>query len=505
MQSADLRMRFMSEYKGDIKDPILTLLLDTLDAYFKDVQSQALLTTYAQRSDQVSDGLFEILRRHLFGQLFPGPAYAVAQATLREVATARPLSLDQTCYFSLQDPQGSRILFAPQQNVWIIPAQSNDVRVDVFGDDAALGFAVVPESLANHPGEYATVYTGDCDPLLVERLRCRLPQPVLRGRDDTTPSDVMQRRYPGVFQTASEFFTTPFQSRFLHIPFEILSAGRRGSRGEEIVWIPLQGIGDFAGELRQKLTLNAFPVWNMTEREMLAVQSDAFRFRLPMENHLTQETIISTVEDLGSDPPIEYVDAATTLDPGYPFQYAAAANPQRDEIVLSLSPSPTGDVRIRYFQYDLGEGCLNIAAGRSFAFYQGIDEHIKSVQSLTPTQRIDILNDKERVWNYFRSLLASRNRWVSRDDLRNAVAAFPPFASRLRVVVREKIRFEERVGRAPQGFLTPYTEILVPVRDPHLLEEPERTYFQHELGLYLKKRTVSGSFVRVKLVSSDDV
>jgi hypothetical protein len=505
MQSADLRMRFMSEYKGDIKDPILTMLLDTLDAYFKDVQSQALLSTYAQRSDQVSDGLFEVLRRHLFGQMFPGPAYAVVQATLREVASARPLTLDQTSYFTLQDPQGNRVLFAPQQNVWIIPAQSNDVRIDVFGDDAALGFNVVSESLGAHPGEYATVYTGDVDPLLVERLRCRLPQPATRGTEDEQRFDAMRRRYPGVFQATAEFFKTPFQSRFLYIPFELLAAGRRGNRSEEIVWIPFQGIGQQAGELRQKLTLNAFPVWNLTEREMLAVQSDAFRFRLPIENHLTQETIVSVVEDLGSDPPIEYIDAATTLDPGYPFQYTSSADPKRDEILLSLSPSPTGDVRIRYMQYDLGEGCLNIAAGRSFAFYQGIDERVKSVQSLTPTQRIDVLNDKERVWNYFRSLLASRNRWVSRDDLRNGVAAFPPFASRNKIIVRDKIRFEEKVGRAPQGFLTPYTEILVPVRDRVLLDEPEKTYFQHELGLFLKGKSVSGNFVRVKLISVDDV
>jgi hypothetical protein len=498
-------MRFMSEYKGDIKDPILTILLDTLDAYFKDVQSQALLSTYAQRSDQVSDGLFEVLRRHLFGQMFPGPTYAVAQATLREVASARPLQLEQSHYLSLQGQEGNRILFAPQQSTWIVPAHTNDVRIEVFGDDLSLGFNIVPESLHAHPDAVVSVFTGDVDPLLVERLRCRLPQPVDHGTKGLSKHAPIRERYPGLFNTTAEFFHTPFHSRFLNIPFDVLQNAGRSARGDEVIWIPFQGLGPFAGELGQRLTLNAFPVWNLVERGMLGVQVDSFRYRLPIASHETQETIIVGLEDVGVDPPIEYVDAATTVDPGYPFQYTTSANIKRDEILLALSPPPTGDVRIQYLQYELDDSILNIAAGRSFGFHQGIDERVKSVQSLTPTQRIDALNDKERIWDYFRSLLASRNRWVSRDDLRTGVAMFPPFSSRRKVILKEKIRFHEKVGRSPQGFLTPFTEIVVPVRERAILDEPDRTYFQHELGLYLKSKTVNGNFVRVKLVSPDEL
>jgi hypothetical protein len=129
---------------------------------------------------------------------------------------------------------------------------------------------------------------------------------------------------------------------------------------------------------------------------------------------------------------------------------------------------------------------------------------VKSVQSLTPTQRIDVLNDKERIWDFFRSLLASRNRWLTRDDLRNAVSTFPPFSSRHKIIVTEKIRFKEKVGRAPAGFLTPFTEIVIPVREKELLQDPDLTYFEHELGTYLKSRSVSGNFLKPKLISEDE-
>lgn len=73
MAFSDFKMRFASEYKGDVKDPVLTTILQTLDGYQQEIQSQLLLSVYAQRSDQISDGLFEVLRRHLFGQMFPAP------------------------------------------------------------------------------------------------------------------------------------------------------------------------------------------------------------------------------------------------------------------------------------------------------------------------------------------------------------------------------------------------------------------------------------------------
>lgn len=497
-------MRFMSEYKGDIKDPILTMLLDTLDAYLKDVQNQTLLSTYAQRSDQVSDGLFEVLRRHLFGQMFPGPAYTVAQGSLREVTSAPAVLLKHHHYFNLQDQEGNKVLFAPQRPTWIVPSHTNDIRVETSGDNLLLGFNILIDNLPAEPDGAVSVYTGNVDPLLCEQLRCRLPQRIDRARDGVREAG-MRRRYPGTFDVAGDFFTTPFESRFLFIPFDLLQNAGQKTRGEGVVWLNFPGLASHAQELNQKLTLNAFPMWNFVDQEMLAVQIDGFRYRLPITSHASQETLIYAAEDIGVDPPVEYMNAATVADPGYPYQYTTSANIKRDDIILSVSPPPSGDLKLRYYQYDLGEACLNIAAGRSFGLYEGIDERIKSVQSLVPTQRIDVLNDKERVWDYFRSLLASRNRWLTRDDLRAAVGTFPPFSSRRKIIAKEKIRFRESVGRAPEGFLTPFTDIVIPVREKELLAEPDKTYFEHELVKYLKSRSVSGNFVRTRLISEDNV
>ena len=494
----------MSEYKGDIKDPILTMLLDTLDAYLKDVQNQALLSTYAQRSDQVSDGLFEVLRRHLFGQMFPGPAYTVAQASLREVSSAPPVFLQDHHYFNLQDQEGNKVLFAPQRPTWIVPSHTNDVRVESSGDDLSLGFSIIVGNLPAEADGFASVFTGEVDPLLCERLRCRLPHRIVNAHA-VGEQNIVRNGYPGVYGVAADFFKTPFESRFLHIPFDLLQNAGQRTRAEGVVWLQFPGLAPYVQELNQKLTLNAFPMWNFIRQEMLAVQIDGFRYRLPIASHAAQETIIYSAEDVGVDPPVEYVDAATVADPGYPYQYTTSANIRRDDIILSVSPPPAGDLKLRYYQYDLGESCLNIAAGRSFGLYEGIDERIKSVQSLVPTQRIDVVNDKEKVWEYFRSLLASRNRWLTRDDLRAAVGTFPPFSSRRKLVAKEKIRFQENVGRAPEGFLTPFTDILIPIRERELLTEPDKTHFEHELVNYLKSRSVSGNFVRTRLISEDDV
>ena len=122
------------------------------------------------------------------------------------------------------------------------------------------------------------------------------------------------------------------------------------------------------------------------------------------------------------------------------------------------------------------------------------------MQSLTPTHRIEAINNKENVWKYFRSLLASRNRWLTKDDLRAAIISYPPFANAGNFVAANNIEFEEKVGRV-KGFLTPYTEIKVPISEGELLIEPDKNYFERQLGLYLKDKTVNGNFVRVNLVS----
>jgi hypothetical protein len=213
-----------------------------------------------------------------------------------------------------------------------------------------------------------------------------------------------------------------------------------------------------------------------------------------------------SVYDTGHEPPIEYKPAASVMDPGYPYQYTTSFDPDRGEIYLTLSPPPaTGQVVARYWQYELNDGCVGLAPGKPLQHDKGASMSIKTVQSLSPTERLDIFDDnrkeeRKKVWDYFRSLLASRNRWLTRGDLRNAVLAFPPFSDPEIGIEPEKILFDEKVGRV-RGFLTPYTEITVPVASAELLLEPDRSHFERQLGMYIKTRTVNGNFVRARLVN----
>ncbi len=503
MTFIDFKSRFINQYRGDIKDPILTTILQTLEAYQGEVQDQLLLSTYAQRSDQVSDGLFEVLRRHLFGQMFPGPAYVVLQSTLREVKTAQPVLLEQAHYFNVQDKEGAKVLFAPQYPTWIVPANTNDVRIDSYGDDLMLGFNIFTSNLQEIENGEVSIFTGDIDPLLVERLRCRITQTTGFKVIENSRKSVIRTKYPGNYNIIDDFFLTPYDSRFIKIPFDIFIAASSSKGKDELIWIPFPGLGEFAQDLEKKLTLNSFLAWNMVEMEALALPIDQFRYNIPITAHKSKETIITSVTDLGAEPPIEYMHAATVLDPCYPFQYTTSVDIHKDEIVLAFSPPPSGTVKVQYCQYDIGDNCINIASGRSFGLYQGIDESVKSAQSITPTHRIEALNNKEHIWNYFRSLLASRQRWLTKDDLRAAVVGYPAFSQRSDIVKSNNISFEEKVGRV-KGFLTPFTEISVPVNDVALLSEPDKSYFEKLLGLYLKSRTVNGNFLRIKLVSVED-
>jgi hypothetical protein len=503
MTSNDYKSRFISQYKGDIKDPILTTILETLEAYQEEVQDQLLLSTYSQRSDQVSDGLFEVLRRHLFGQMFPGPAYVVLQSTLREVKTALPVLLEQFHYFNVQDKEGVKVLFAPQYPSWIVPANTNDIRVDSYGDDLMLGFSIFVGNLTEIENGEVSIFTGDVDPLLVERLRCRITQAAGFKVNKNKKKSVIRTKYPGNYNIIDDFFLTPYESRFITIPFDVFITAASSKAKDDLIWIPFPGLGEFAQDLEKKLMLNSFLGWNMVQMEALALPIDQFRYSIPISNHKSKETIITSVMDLGSDPAIEYVHAATVLDPGYPFQYTTSVNIHKDEIVLAFSPPPSGTVKVQNFQYDIGDDCINIASGRSYGLFQGIDERVKSAQSITPTHRIETLNNKEHIWNYFRSLLASRHRWLTKDDLRAAIIGYPPFSHRDDIVKSDNISFEEKVGRV-KGFLTPFTEIKIPVHDSGILSEPDKSYFEQHLSSYVRDKTVNGNFLRINLIAAED-
>jgi hypothetical protein len=493
-----LSKRFAQKYQGDVKDPILRSLLESIGGYQEDLQHELLLSAYSTRADVIPDGMFEVLKRHLFGQMFPGPAYVVAAADLREPATAEPVQVREYHYFGMQDSEGDKILFAPLHDALVIPSFSNDVMVDSDGSDLRLQFNIPSGWLSRDPHGYVSVFCHEVRPIVVERMRGRIERQWPRDSEDTEANAGVRQAYPAVFNVLRPRFTTPYESRLLRVPIGALANGTR-NESDATTSVILEGLGQLERQLTGKLTLNTFLLWNVMQGESMAERVDAFRYRVVIANHQTRSTEVVKVQDTGHDPVVEYVSAYSVMDPGYPFQYTTSCDPERGDIYLTVSPPATERVMVRYCQYELQNSCVGLAAGSPLHHHEGVSEQIKTVQSLTPTQRLDVFDDKEMVWDYFRSLLASRNRWLTRNDLRNAVGTFPPFSDTSDSIRKQEITFEERVGRV-RGFLTPYTEITIPVDEPDILADPDRSHFERQIGLYLKSRTVHGTFVRVRLV-----
>jgi hypothetical protein len=501
MPYGDLRSQFSSKYKGDIKDPILNILLDTIEAFQNDVQEKLLLSTYTSWSDSISDGMFEVLRRNLFGQMFPGPVFTVAQAALRDVKTAEPVLLEKYHHFSLQDAEGNKNLFTPQKPVWIVPAFTNDVIIDSRDGDLFLELNILPDSIADNENAYLSIYAENVDPLLLERMRCRIAKMSGYSENLMQKSSVLRTPYPATFGIYNDFFQTPYQSRILSIPFSLIKSLSYQQTTNSKISIKFQDLGKYAKSLEKKLTLNAFLLWNMVEREtLIPEQSDNFIYELPELRSDTHETLISSVYDIGLDPPVEYINSSYLMDPGYPYQFTTNANKQKDVTQIALTPQPVGDLKVHYYQYDLSDLCANISAGKPFTLYKGLDERIRSLQSIVPTSRFESLNDKKQIWQYFRSLISSRTRWLTKDDLRAAIRSYTPISTNSGMFLFDKIFFDEKVGRV-KGFITPYTEIVIPLKDSELMSRIDKPFFERELGLYLKNRTVNGNYLQVKFVA----
>lgn len=503
MQYIDIKTRFYQQYKGDIRDPILTILLDTLDRYQYDLQAQNLIGVYAPWSGQMGDGLFDALRRNLFGQMFPGPAFVTAQASLFEVQTAEPFEMMTHHICSLQDAEGNKNTFSPQRPTWILPAFSNEVSVKVDGEDLLLGFPVVFEHwIDEFPQAELSIFTAGIDPFIIERLKCRILNFGIKNRKKRYVSPFRSPSiYPGASSPAEDFFITPFEYSFVELPIRLL-AEYAVLDDAGTYWLRLESMADTANDFGKKLTFNAIQLWNLVRSEMIAQRISETEFSMPETNSLQRHTLITSVTDLGSLPPLEYADTATVLDPGYPYQFSSVSE-KNGVLRLALTPAPSGDVKIQYVEYELGNLIENISSGRAFGLYQGMDERVKSLQSITPTHRNEALADKQRVWAYFRSLLASRNRLLSRDDLRTAIVGFPAFARRSSLIDATRISITEKVGRV-RGFLTPYTEVTIPVPDESLLKQPEKKYFQQEIASYLKERTLNSNFLGVRFISINE-
>lgn len=504
MLYTDLRTRFTNKYGGGIKDPILTTLLDTIDSFQNEVRDKLLLSGYSSWSNEISDGFFEVLRKNLFGNMFPGPVYTVAEADLRNVQTADPVKLEANTHFILQDMQGNNNLFTPQLPVWIVPSFDNEVKTESSGENLMLGFKIISNNLKGFDDDnVVSIYASNIDPLILERIRCRIG--LLSGYFESNNQfgSVFKESYPEIADIKADFFQTPYTNKFLHIPFSLFKKYGQNIKSDDRIWIPIPGLRKYASELSKRLILNSFPMWNIVFKErLLTRQKDFSRFKLNELNQDINETQITEVYDMGDNPPISYISTNSVMDPAYPYQYSAFPDRNTDSILLSLTPTPVGDIKVKFFQYDLSELCLDIPEGKTLVLFQGMDTRLKSVHTLVKTSRNEILADKKRIWEYFRDMVASRNRWLTKDDLRSAITSYSPFANMKNMFDGERIKIVEKVGRV-RGFLSPYTEITVPVRGDESMNETDKNYFERELGLYLKKRTVSGNYLKVKLVLTD--
>ncbi len=505
MLSFDMRHRFYEYYQGNLDDPVINIVLDTLDAFQKEVHEKLLLTTYSQWNEGNTDGLFESLRRHLFGQMFPGPAFVIVHATLRNANESQCLKIDKYFPFSVQDSEGNQHLFSPQSPSWIVPSSTNDILVETNGDTLILNLNVFHANIEDTDGEI-NIYCGGVDPYLIERMRCRIYQMSGYSGAAAEPEMPFRSAYPGMYQIRKDFFQTPYHNKFLKVPFSLIRkiALADGNGPKATVNLPFSGMARHANDLARKLTMNAFVMWNIIEKEnLLRRTADGLTFTLQSLSLNKNRVMINSVQDTGIDPPPEYLDSSAVLDPSYHYQYITESDKDNDSITLRLHPKPKGDIKVYYSIYDLDPKCRNIQAGSAFSFYRGLDDSIRSVHSLTPSGGNESINDKDKIWEYFRSMLSSRTRLLTKEDLRTAIANYPAFASRPDIVDPNQIEFNEKVGRV-SGFITPYTEIKVFFGDQDIIDnDGERTFFEREIGLYLKNKTVNGNYLQVRLMEID--
>ncbi|TAK64518.1 MAG: hypothetical protein EPO24_03235 [Bacteroidetes bacterium] len=521
MTFVELRDLFEEEYAGEIRDPVLDSILHAVHAYQDDIQNRLLLSVYARHTTGISDAFFEILCRHLFGQMFPGPAYIVLHGMLRD--GTGPIKLEQGMYFDVQGraPNGDerQVSFAPMQSTWLIPSyKDNDIAVEPSGNDLLLGFPLQTKHLGGSQETAISVFIDSDNLFLIERLRCRLYE--LGSRIDEEKKDVnpLLDEQPTRLRIAKDFFVTPFEARTLRIPVHLFRNAISGKGGNEVIQLRFQGLGDFAPELDQKIKMNSFLAWNMVEHEDWIFGNKestggSFRFSIRNGSLKTHTTIVKSVVNEEGGEQRRYLDASSALDPLFPFQYTSTVDSDNDAILLSLSPVPHGEVKLSYFMYDTSPVATGIPQGKPFTMGQGIEKGIRTIQSLSEAQRVNVSTNKEAVWEYFRSMIASRGRWLTKDDLRGGIAAYPPFASLRSAINFDDIRFRESVGRIPYrdsnnqlqfGFLTPYTDIEIPVREQALLNNPDKDYFRKRLTGYLKQRTIQGNFLQVKFIPEED-
>lgn len=498
MWSFDMRRRFFEKYRGDIQDPILKTILDTIDTYNYDLQNDLLLTASDILDDDISDGFYEIFVKHLFGQLYPGPIYTVAQAKLMDARSSNAFKLEKYHHFSMQDLQGNNVFFSPIKECWIVPSFTNDIGITTSGNDLVLILNILKDNLDNEG--FAYIYFDSNDNLLIERLKYR----IFRLSGYYEPFYQSESSFGGVFPLISDFksdfYQTPYLTKFIKIPVSYLKRLNYGDDSNSII-LTIEGFAKYSRAFEKKLTLNCFPLWNLIQKEqILSSINDKNLYFLNDTNNAKFETFIKKVADTANQNEIEYFSQKDIVNPLYPYQYSTIYNNERNGILLSLNPQPAGNIKVEYLQYDTTENSDELSKGRSLTLYMGLDEIISNMQTIVNASRNIISKNKKHIWDYFTNMIASRNRFLTKEDIRVGIISYPLFAGNKIVADKSEIEFEEKVGRI-KGSISTYTEISVPVQIPDLLISPEKDFFEREIGLYLKSKTVTGHFLRVKFIN----
>ena len=504
LKSFGFREHFEQLYKGTIQDPLLDALLQALDQYSTDLYNKFLLESYAQKKEGIDDGYYEILRQNLLGPLFPGPVYSVAEATAK---SAQAITLDEASLFEYHTDKPETVNFTPCNETLVVPARSNEVAAFEKEGDLWLGFSIAVEQLKDSAGRLLLfVKSGNIE--LLSKLRCFPWAPDGEERKATSLSSFHvssgeeqdpDNSYPGEVNLFDRFRKSPFEYEFLQIPIEILkkcTASNPFQQQEDALWIKIKSLGELSEALQGNLRINCFPIWNMFRSDDIdAKHHKNLSYKLDLQKGIDCEILIHSVRDQGGDESVEYSDCKRVLDPAYPYQYEFFRHHIDQTGEIRLSKKAKGSLRVEFDMYDKREDFVGLKPAR--LEIKGLQESLSTVTTVEATKRLAIAEDGKVVWDYFRSSLNSRSRWLSQADLRHAIKSFPPLSP---IGVNDtQIQFQRKIGRI-YDCLTPYTEITVPVQDVDKLQKGELKYFENTLCEYLMGRTVSGQFLKVRIV-----
>lgn len=510
LKSFGFKEHFQQLYKGTIQDPLLNAVLEALDQQSAILYNKFLLESYSQKKNGFSDGYYEVLRQNLLGPLFPGPVYSIAEVKTK--TNGPVITLDEASVFEYNTEAAEVVNFTPCSPTLVVPSASNEVHVAERDGDLWLGFPLANESIKDCAGSLL-LHIEDGNIEVLSKLRCFPWAP--NGEDHrATPLSSFQSAseehqsqipYPGGVALFDHFRNSPAENEFLKIPLEMLrncEVSDPLKSKKDALWLKIKTLSGLSEILEKNLRLNCFPVWNMFRANNLDVQEKKhLRYAISLQHFTNCEIVVHSVRDQSGDEVTEYLDCKKVLDPSYPFQYQFSRHYEHIDDSLEqqgemrLSKKPKGFLRVEFDIYDKREDFVGLKPTR--LEIKGLQEHLTSIDTIKETSRLDRANDDKLVWEYFRSALTSRNRLLSEADIRYAIRSFPPFS--FLDVDHDRIDFHRKIGRV-NGQITPYTEITIPVVDPDELESKEREYYENSLSEYLIARSITGQFLKVKIV-----